>query len=215
MARSLRKKSSTGIYHVMLRGINGQPIFDEEEDRYRLLSTFYRYKRVSGFQLFAYCFMENHIHLLIQENEETISQVVKRVSASYVYWYNRKYERSGYLFQGRFLSEVVENDSYFLTVLRYIHQNPVKAGLQKRVEDYQWTSYHCYLEQNHSARGRFGVGSQDQSKTMPNPTTTPNKDLVDTGYVLRYFSQDTEEALSLFIQFINQYREEDILWPPS
>lgn len=161
MARSLRKKSSTGIYHVMLRGINGQPIFDEEEDRYRLLSTFYRYKRVSGFQLFAYCFMENHIHLLIQENEETISQVVKRVSASYVYWYNRKYERSGYLFQGRFLSEVVENDSYFLTVLRYIHQNPVKAGLQKRVEDYQWTSYHCYLEQNHSSRGWFGVGSQD------------------------------------------------------
>ena len=199
----------------MLRGINGQPIFEENEDRHRLLSTFLRYKKVCEFQLFAYCLMENHIHLLIKEKDETISQAVKRISGSYVYWYNRKYERSGYLFQGRFLSEVVENDSYFLTVLRYIHQNPVRVNIQKRVEDYPWTSYHCYLQQNHNSRGRFGVGSLQQDRTTPDPEITTNKELVDTDYVLQYFSRNPEDALNRFVEFINQYREEDLLWLPS
>src|SRR5699024_6218007 len=124
MVRKPRRKSQTGIYHIMLRGINRQTIFEDDEDRIRLLSTIKRYKEKSNFKLYGYCLMNNHIHLLMQEVDETISQTIKRVSASYVYWYNNKYSRCGHLFQERFKSENVETANYFITVLRYIHQNP-------------------------------------------------------------------------------------------
>lgn len=81
--------------------------------------------------------MSNHIHMLVREIEESISNTIKRVSSSYVFWYNKKYERCGHLFQERFKSEAVESDEYFLTVLRYIHQNPVKAGMTKSILDYR------------------------------------------------------------------------------
>lgn len=88
--------------------------------------------------------MGNHVHLLMEFPEEPIEQVFKRIGSKYVYWYNTKYQRKGYLFQDRFKSEPVDDDAHFLTVLRYIHQNPVKAGLCKRVEDYPYSSYQEY-----------------------------------------------------------------------
>jgi len=131
MPRHARQRSETGIYHIILRGINKQIIFEDNEDKERLLDTLKRYKPVSNYELYGYCFMDNHIHILIKETTEPISMVVKRISGSYVAWFNWKYGRCGHLFQERFKSEAVENDAYFLTVLRYIHQNPVKAGLVK------------------------------------------------------------------------------------
>ena len=79
--------------------------------------------------------MGNHIHLLIQEGREPIEQVMKRIAARFVYWYNIKYRRAGHLFQDRYKSEPVENDAYFLTVIRYIHQNPIKAKLVDNIAD--------------------------------------------------------------------------------
>jgi len=73
--------------------------------------------------------MGNHVHLLIKEGKEVLSNTMKRIGASYVHWYNWQYNRKGHLFQDRYKSEAVEDDAYFLTVLRYIHQNPLKAGL--------------------------------------------------------------------------------------
>nr|WP_311774044.1 transposase [Metabacillus sp. KUDC1714] len=119
----------------MLRGINRQTIFEDDEDKIKFLVTLKKYKEISKFQLYSYCLMDNHIHLLLKESGETISESIKRISSSYVYWYNNKYERCGLLFQERFKSENVENILYFLTVLRYIHQNPLKAGLAKTVFD--------------------------------------------------------------------------------
>jgi putative transposase len=130
MARKERKKSRSGIYHIMLRGINRQTIFEDEEDKRKFLETLKKYKDVSKYQLYSYCLMDNHVHLLIREMDETIAEAIKRISSSYVYWYNLKYERVGHLFQERFKSERVESEVYFLTVLRYIHQNPLKAGLR-------------------------------------------------------------------------------------
>ncbi|WP_442596711.1 transposase [Neobacillus sp. D3-1R] len=128
MSRKGRRKSQSGVYHIMLRGINRQTIFEDDEDRQKFLETLKKYKDISQFQLYSYCLMDNHVHLLVREMEETLSDAIKRVSSSYVYWYNFKYERVGHLFQERFKSENVENTSYFLTVLRYIHQNPVRQG---------------------------------------------------------------------------------------
>lgn len=85
--------------------------------------------------------MGNHVHLLLREGKEPLSQIFKRLGVRYVYWYNWKYKRTGHLFQDRFKSEPVEDDTYFLAVLRYIYQNPVKAGLCEKPEEYQWSSY--------------------------------------------------------------------------
>jgi REP element-mobilizing transposase RayT len=140
MPRTERKISKTNIYHVMLRGINKQLIFEEPEDYLQFLHLIVEVKKLSGFKLFAYCLMGNHVHLLLKECEEPLAQVFKRIGVRYAVWFNRKYKRSGHLFQDRFKSEPVESDQFFLMVLTYIHQNPVNAGLCGRPEDYEWSS---------------------------------------------------------------------------
>lgn len=145
MPRLARKKSESGIYHIMLRGINRQQIFEDEEDRNRFLKTLHNYKAQCGYEIYAYCLMGNHIHILLKEGREDLSLIMKRIAGSYVYWYNLKYHRYGHLFQDRFKSEPVETDEYFLTVLRYIHQNPVKAKLCNYAEEYAYSSMQEYL----------------------------------------------------------------------
>ena len=145
MPRQARKPSSTGIYHIMLRGINRQQIFEDTEDRERFIETLFNYKEICGYSIYAYCLMGNHIHILIKEGQENLTQVFKRIAGSYVYWYNWKYHRCGHLFQDRFKSEPVEDDGYLLTVLRYIHQNPVKAKLCKKAEEYAYSSMRDFL----------------------------------------------------------------------
>ena len=148
MPRLPRQKSDSGIYHIMLRGINQQVIFEDDEDYFKFVETLENYKAVSGYKVFAYCLMSNHIHALIKVEKEDLDLIMKRIAGSYVYWYNWKYYRKGHLFQDRFKSEPIEDDSYFLTVLRYIHQNPVKAGIVKSIDDYRFSSYNDYIEED-------------------------------------------------------------------
>lgn len=145
MPRQARRKSESGIYHIMLRGINQQQIFEDKEDFEKFLQILKDCKEISEYKLFAYCLMGNHIHLLVQENKESIDHVMKRLATRFVYWYNIKYQRVGHLFQDRFKSEPVENDSYFLAVIRYIHQNPIKAGICKNISDYRYSSYNDFF----------------------------------------------------------------------
>ena len=144
MPRSAREKSENSTYHIMLRGINQQQIFEEEEDYCKFLEILKYYQTVSAYKVYAYCLMGNHIHLLMEFCEEDIGQVFKRIGAKYVYWYNIKYGRKGHLFQDRYKSEPVDDDAYFLTVMRYIHQNPIKAGLCKKVDGYKYSSFQEY-----------------------------------------------------------------------
>ena len=111
----------------MLRGINQQVIFEEDDDRRFFLHTLKKAKEASGFKLYAFCLMTNHVHLLIEPAEEPLEIVFKRIGTRYAGWYNRKYERVGHLFQDRYRSEKVETEQYFLTALRYIIQNPMKT----------------------------------------------------------------------------------------
>lgn len=131
----------------MLRGINQQQIFEDTEDCDKFIQILQECKTISGFKLFAYCLMGNHIHLLIKPEDEPIEQVFKRIGGRYVYWYNVKYRRTGHLFQDRFKSEPVEDDGYFLAAIRYIHQNPLKAGICMRIEDYEYSSYGEYISE--------------------------------------------------------------------
>ena len=98
MPRQARKKSKSNIYHIILRGINRQIIFEDSEDYTKFIETLDRYKTVSGYNVFAYCLMSNHIHMLIKAEKEEPDLIMKRIAGSYVYWYNSKYYRNGHLF---------------------------------------------------------------------------------------------------------------------
>jgi len=146
MPRSMRKRSETGIYHVMIRGINQQVIFNDEEDSEKFLEVLKECKAISEYEIYAYCLMNNHVHILLKEGKEELGQIFKRIGVRYVYWYNWKYYRRGHLFQDRFKSEPVEDEEYLLTVLRYIHQNPLKAGIVKDIGEYKYSSYNEYIK---------------------------------------------------------------------
>lgn len=148
MPRQERKKSESKIYHIMLRGVNQQQILQDKEDNQKFIEVLKVCKAISEFKLYAYCLMGNHIHLLIKEEKEPLEQIFKRIGSRYVYWYNVKYQRVGHLFQDRFKSEPVNDEKYFLTVLRYIHQNPVKAGIVKTCGEYKFSSYLDYINYN-------------------------------------------------------------------
>lgn len=150
MARLARKKSLFRIYHVILRGINKQIIFEDNNDYAEFIETLRYYNSLCDFKLHAYCLMNNHIHLLIEEGNDSLAVVMKRIEVKFVKWYNHKYERIGYLFQDRYKSEVIDSATYFLRVFRYIHQNPLHAGLENRLGTYPWSSYADYYNNDNS-----------------------------------------------------------------
>ena len=184
MPRNARVRSNTGIYHIILRGINRQNIFEDEEDCIKFLETIAVYKQKCGFQIYAYCLMGNHLHLLIKEGNEELGLVFRRIGASYVYWYNWKYKRSGHLFQDRYKSEAVEDENYLLTVIRYIHQNPLKAKIVEDIAKYRWSSYSEYIDGNK---------------------------ICDTDYVLKIFSENNLLALEKFKKFMYDKSEDKVL----
>ncbi len=110
----------------------------------RFLSVIRQYGEMSGFRVFAYCLTGNRVHMLLQADEEPIDLVMKRIGTRYSVWFNTEYGRVGHLFQDRYRSEAIHDDSYYLTVLRYILNNPVKAGICARAEEYPYSSAREY-----------------------------------------------------------------------
>ena len=112
--------------------------------------------------------MSNHIHILLKVEKEDLDLIIKRIAGSYVYWYNWKYYRRGHLFQDRFKSEPVDDEKYFLTVLRYIHQNPVKAGVVDSVDEYEYSSYNEYISEEESFIEYTNEENEDNCLEMEN-----------------------------------------------
>ena len=160
MPRQPRVPSGTDIYHVMMRGINRQDIFEDKEDYVRFLLCMQQMleplddlgNRLPPLCTFyAYCLMSNHVHLLIKTHHEDIGATIKHLAVMYALYFNRKYSRAGHLFQDRFKSEPVNDMEYFTTLLRYIHQNPLKAGIVQSVSDYPWSSWQEYTGETPTA----------------------------------------------------------------
>lgn len=185
MPRRAREKSESGIYHIILRGANRQEIFHDDEDCLRFLETVERYKKQIDIRIYGWCLMGNHIHLLLGEGYEEISVTMKRIGVSYAWYYNWKYNTVGHLFQDRFKSERVDRDKYLITVIRYIHQNPAKAGLVKKLADWKWSS--CI--------GYYG------GETYP-------PGLLDSELIPGMFSEERTSAIAGFKEF-NEIRNED------
>ena len=158
MPRKNREISPTGVYHVMLRGINRNNIFGDDQDCRKFLKVLRLVVNPVDSDnkplpplchIHAYCLMGNHVHLLIAQAGEEISATMKRIGVAYASYYNKRYGRIGPLFQGRFRSEPVGNAGYFITLLRYIHMNPVRAQIVTSPAQYRWSSWHEYCDEDY------------------------------------------------------------------
>lgn len=129
----------------MLRGNGGQEIFFEETDRYRFCLLLQEGIERYGHRIHAFCLMTNHVHLAIQVGETPLSRIMQNISFRYTRWVNWRCNKSGHLFQGRFKAVLVDVDSYLIELIRYIHLNPVRAGIVNSPGDYPWSGHRAYL----------------------------------------------------------------------
>lgn len=157
MARPYRLQAESCFYHITSRGDDRKKIFLNESDYRKFLEYILSAKEKFKFYLYAYCLMGNHYHLFLQTTQANISAVMQFINSSYTTYYNIRHKRCGHLFQGRYKSIIVEADSYFLELTRYIHLNPVKAKIVISPEEYPWSSYKGYLSKK-------GDGAIDRDK---------------------------------------------------
>lgn len=177
MPRGPRVISASGVYHVMFRGINRMDILKDDQDNEKFLDILQKMNDNCEYETYAYCLMKNHIHLLIKEVNDSISRSMKRIGVSYSYYFNKKYQRVGHVFQDRYRSESIENERYLLACLRYIHNNPVKAKLVENPYEYRWSSYKEYVYDNSESA------------------------VVNSRFILEFFSKDKKEAIKAFQNF--------------
>jgi putative transposase len=144
MPRPLRPIADGLIYHVINRGNNRQTVFGSEGDFVAFLKAITDLKKRKPFDLYGYCLLGNHIHLLIRPWEDSISRIVQSLLVSHTQRYHRFHRSSGHVWQGRFKSPVIQDDDHLLTVLRYIEANPLRAKLVEHAGDYRWSSFGCH-----------------------------------------------------------------------
>jgi REP element-mobilizing transposase RayT len=145
MARMGRVYYNNAVYHVSIRGNNRQAVLKESEDKALFLMTLSKFKERFRFKLFGFVIMDNHAHLVIGSNGlVNISKIMQAVTLSYSQKFRHKYNYTGYVWQGRFKSNVIETGIYILACLNYIHNNPLRADMVSNVKDYIWSSYHFY-----------------------------------------------------------------------
>lgn len=139
-----RPQSETDIYHVYSRGNGRQLIYETDDDRCIFLDCLSDAALETETELFAYCLMGNHYHLIVRSKYDGLPKFAHALNRSYAVYFNTKHDRAGHLFQDRYSSEPIEDDSYFLSAIRYVHRNPVEAGIVSSC-DYAWSSYSAYI----------------------------------------------------------------------
>lgn len=144
MVHRRRERCESDIYHVVVRGVGRQLLFEDDRDNDRFLAALLSRAESEGVELYAWCLMGNHAHMLMHGCIEAISSLMQTVNRSYAAYFNIKYDRVGHLMQGRFRSVPVKDDAQLVATVVYIHRNPVEAGLSKDC-CYKWSSYDHYL----------------------------------------------------------------------
>jgi len=176
LARKPRLEYPGALYHVMCRGNNGEFILTEKEKPI-YLTLIKKYKERYDFKLYAYCIMDNHVHLLIETGETPLSRIMQGIQQSFTQQYNKKYNRTGHVFQQRYKAQLCDKERYLLQVIKYIHYNPVEAGIETGL-DYRWSSHGSYV---------YGKHNQ----------------LVDLSFVLGIFSENRVTAHKQYRAFMN------------
>ena len=145
MVRQRRLYYVNAVYHVTFRGNNKQRIFDKDEDKKDFLISLVKFKIRLHFKVYGLCLMDNHGHLVIEAGAQfDISKIMHAVLLSYSLKFRRKYNYTGYVFQGRFNSSIIQDDRYILECIEYIHNNPIRAKIVESPERYIWSSYYIY-----------------------------------------------------------------------
>ncbi len=178
MPRAPRINVPDLVYHVINRGVKQLAIFHDDEDRLEFIDWLKDTGRKYPVEFHQYSLMTNHYHLLIRPLED-LSKLMQFFSSRFATWFNKKYRHTGHLFQGRFHSIPVEQDSYYTTVSRYIHLNAVRAGIVQRPEDYRWCNYRNLVE----------------GKVDP---------LADGSLILDYFGVDPLIRIEKYRQFVEE-----------
>ena len=172
ITRQARQVSSTGFYHIVFRGVNRCHLFEEDQDYQKMVDLMEIIRSDLGIEVHAYCLMSNHVHLLVREKSpRDIVLAMSKLLGPYANWFNKKYDRSGALIANRYKSKCVENDAYLLTLVRYIHQNPVVAGAANQIAEHKWSSYHDYI----TPSGSFTTTSFILDVLSPNRDTALNR----------------------------------------
>lgn len=178
VARKPRIEFEGAFYHVISRGNQRQKIFRDKEDYRRYLAIIAYYKVRYEFALYGYALMSNHVHFLMETKETPLSKVMQGITQRYTVYFNNKYQTVGHLFQGRYKALLCDKDAYLVALIKYIHLNPVRAGIVKTAEGYPWSSHHLYIKRQKS------------------------KELLDGEKVLQMFSEDVEKGRKLYRVFM-------------
>jgi len=182
MPRKARLDAPGTLHHVMMRGTEGRSIFREDKDHQNFLSRLAQISEDTEARILAWTSMSNHVHLLMFSGSQGISKFMRRLLTGYAVWYNRKYHRTGHLFENRYKSIVCEEEAYLLELVRYIHLNPLRAGIVKNMEEldrYPWSG-HGVL-----------IGSS-------------RNDWQERDYVLRQFSETKGKAVRAYRRFMEE-----------
>ena len=140
MGRPWREEYKGGIYHVIARGNNKEYIFKESIDKGYFIKQLKECSIAMGYRVYGYVLMDNHYHIIIQTLDKKLQEIMHQINNKYSKYFNGKYKRVGHVFQGRYKAVLVQDERYMLKLLRYVHQNPVRAGICKLVGDYKWSS---------------------------------------------------------------------------
>ncbi|MBK7353664.1 MAG: transposase [Nitrosomonas sp.] len=180
MARPLRIEFPGGLYHVTSRGDRREPIYLDDSDRASWLSLFGHVCQRFNWICHIYCLMDNHYHIVVETIEGNLSKGMRQLNGMYTQAFNRRHNRTGHVYQGRYKAILVEKDSYLLELSRYVVLNPVRAGLIKNVDQWSWSSYSAM------------IGKNDYP------------DWLQTKWVLSQFSKQRKQAIAAYIDFVRE-----------
>ena len=187
MPRGPRLDVPGTLHHVILRGIERGVIFQDDADRTEFLRRFGELSKASGTGVYAFALMTNHVHVLLRSGKGGLATMMRRLLSGYAQYYNRRYNRSGHLFQNRYKSIICEEDAYFTKLVAYIHLNPLKAGIVRtfdEIEQYPWSSHACIMR-----RARY--------------------DWFDREYVLRHFGSHEDSAIWSYLEYLSDEMTQD------
>lgn len=194
MSRPLRIEYPGGFYHVMNRGRRKEKIFLSDSDYEAFIKVLQETAAGWNLQVVGYCLMSNHYHLLLHTPDGNLSRCMRHVNGLYTQRFNRAHKKDGQLFRGRYKAVLVERDRYLLEVLRYIHHNPLRAGLIKRLEDFPWSSHPGYLSK--AAKWNW------LSKELPLAMFSRKKGSARAAYA-DFVSRDDVEEIERFYRLKN------------
>ncbi len=178
VGRKPRVEFKGGVYHIVQRGNNREYIFKNKSNKKLLLDLFEKYIEVFNYEILGYVVMDNHYHIIIRTMGEALSKVMQRINTEFARTYNRENKRTGHVFEKRYKGILVKDDSYLLSLLRYVHQNPVKAKICRKVSEYKWSSDFLYRKNR-------------------------VKGFVSIEFILNMFSKDRKRAILEYSKFMD------------